>query len=232
MKDNKAAVARLLFKLGAIKFSTNPDEFKLKLHETQPDAPKSPIYLMLRTDEHPTNPGPLTRETMSYIGHLMLDQISEESIAFDCYVGIPEAGEPFADAIGWIVSWWKDPPKRLKLQKENLGDGKRRISSKVTGDFKRGYRVLLIDDLITQADSKLEAIAALETNGLVVVHVLVLVDRMQGGKEQLEAKGYKLVAVFTLGEMLELYVLEKLVPSIKADETLKYLEDNRVVLQP
>ena len=65
-----------------------------------------------------------------------------------------------------------------------------------------------------------------------VVHVLVLVDRMQGGKEQLEAKGYKLVAVFTLGEMLELYVLEKLVPSIKADETLKYLEDNRVVLQP
>lgn len=223
MERQKAEVARQLFELGAIKFGT----FRLKLHETQPEAPQSPIYLTLRTANHPTNPGPLTDEVVEMIVGLMINQIAEERIGYDCFVGIPEAGEPFADVLERIIGYNVNPPQRLRLEKEQLESGKRRIGMAVTGNFKPGDRVLVIDDLITQADSKLEAIKALEAQGLVIVYVLVLVDRMQGGKEQLEEQGHKLVAIFTLDELLSFYVYEDYIPVGRADEVLKYVADNR-----
>ena len=66
LTGDHAKLAQLLFKVGAIKFGA----FKLKLHEKDPDAPLSPIYLNLRTDRHPENPGPLTDEMMNLIGSL------------------------------------------------------------------------------------------------------------------------------------------------------------------
>lgn len=224
MEALKAKVARQLFELGAIKFG----EFELKLHETQPDAPKSPIYIDLRTASHPSKPGPLTDEVVERIVGLMIDLLAAEGIRYDCFVGVPEAGEPFVEVLERIVGFNIDHPERLYLKKDQLEDGKRRIGSTVTGKFKAGDRVLVIDDLITQADSKIEAIKALETQGLVVVYVLVLVDRMQGGKEQLEEQGYKLIAVFPLGEMLAFYVDKGYIPLGKSNEVLEYVADNRL----
>jgi uridine monophosphate synthetase len=223
MQGNKAQLGNLLFRLDVIKFG----EFRMKLHEDHPDAPLSPIYLDLRTAEHPTKPGPLTAGTMEAIGQLMEDEV-RGVVDFDHYVGIPAAGEPFADELEKALVNVPTRPTRLRLRKEQLENGKRRITEDVEGDFAPGETVLVIDDLITQADSKLEAIAALEAKGLVVRHVLVLVDRMQGGREQLEERGYKLLAVFTLEGLLCLYVDEWLIDSDKADEVRKYLRANRI----
>lgn len=222
----KAQLGNLLFRLGAIKFASKPGEFKLKLHETQPDAPLSPIYLNLRTAEHPTNPGPLTTEAMLMIGRLMADLVHE--VEFDHFAGIPEAGEPFADELEQVFAGMENSPTRLRLRKEQLEGGNRRVGAEVDGDFLPFETVLLIDDLITQAGSKLEAIEALEGQGLLVEHVLVLVDRMQGGKEHLEGQGYGLAAVFTLEELLGLYVDEWFIDSDKADEVRNYVRANRL----
>jgi uridine monophosphate synthetase len=227
MDLERRQLAALLFSLGAIKFASKPGEFRLKLHETQPDAPLSPIYLMLRTDAHPTNPGPLTPEAMRMIAGLMLFKMT--TLSFDHYVAIPEAGEPFADGLERLFASSPLAPTRLRLFKEQLEGGKRRISDRVEGQFQPGDKVLLIDDLITQADSKLEAIAALEAQGLVVEFVLVLVDRGQGGKEQLKQRGYELISVFALEELLTYYADEWLITGEQASKVRDYVAANRAV---
>ena len=74
-------LARSLFVIGAIKFGA----FKLKLHEKDPDAPLSPIYIDLRLlRSHPP----------------VLDLVVEilkkmsQGLRFDCYADVPIAATP------------------------------------------------------------------------------------------------------------------------------------------
>src|SRR5262249_37672449 len=68
---------------------------------------------------------------------------------------------------------------------------------RLEGAFQPGERVVVIDDIITDGASKLEAIEPLEAAGLVVEDLVVLIDREQGGRERLAAKGYRLHAVLS-----------------------------------
>ncbi len=216
LTGKQAQLADLLFQLEAIKFGA----FKLKLHEKHPDAPLSPIYLNLRTDQHPKSPGPLTEEAMNLIGDLFAEV---PGIVADCFADIPEAGAPFGD------QWQRidQTMNRLTLHKEELADGKRRITDQVDGVYFQGQVCLVIDELITHADSKLEAIRALEEVGLVVRVVLVLVDRCQGGRLQLANAGYELKSVFTLDQLLDHFVDRGFIDSAKAHEVQQYLAANQ-----
>ncbi len=73
----------------------------------------------------------------------------------------------------------------------------------IEGEFQPGERAIVLDDLITTGGSKLAAIEPLEAAGLRVQDVVVLIDREQGGPEELAAAGYRLHAVLRLGEMLD-----------------------------
>lgn len=218
----KGRVADQLFELGAVKFGG----FRLKLHETQPDAPLSPIYLNLRTADHPKNPGPLNEEVMRDISELF-GQVGPLYVA--CFADIPDAGAPFGDAFVRMQAIHLDVSERsmrLTLYKKFRDDGTRYITDEVDGDYEEGWTCLVIDDLITQAGSKLEAISTLEAAGLDVDEVLVLVDRQQGGREQLEHAGYRLRAVFTLDELLEHYVSSGVLDPAKAEEVTAYIRAN------
>ena len=69
----------------------------------------------------------------------------------------------------------------------------------------QGKRAVLIDDLVTRADSKLEAAAILVEKGIKVQDIVVLVDREQGGEKQLAEAGYKLHAALKMSQMLPFY---------------------------
>ena len=77
------------------------------------------------------------------------------------------------------------------------------LAGTIDGAFTPGETVLVLDDVVTHADSKLEAIRVLEGNGLVVRDVAVLVDREQGGPAQLAAAGYTLHAALRLSQLLD-----------------------------
>lgn len=221
MEGRRGKVADMLFELGAVKFG----EFRLKLHETHPEAPPSPIYFELRTADHPKKPGPLSWDAMALIGTLLVDHVRQ--LQFECFTGLPAAGEPFADEFARQTCDWDPTLERLTLTKQEFPDGRRQIQKQVLGRHQPGQRVLVLDDLVTQADTKLEGIAALEGAGLEVALILVLVDRMQGGRKQLQLAGYELESIFSITDLLDHYVARGFISPDKAAEVIQYVFSNQ-----
>jgi uridine monophosphate synthetase len=176
-----------LFRIGAIKFGN----FRLKLHETHPDAPLSPIYIDLRILRRFPE---VKKVAIAVYEELM------RPLQFDLVADIPTAATPLAASLSERLNVGMITP-RMDAKAHGTG-------AKIDGLQKEdvGKRVMLIDDLVTQADSKLEAIQVLEHQGMIVRDIIVLIDRQQGGTEQLASKGYTLHAACTLSQMLSFYL--------------------------
>lgn len=147
---------------------------------------KSPFYIDLRkVQSHP--------ETF----HAVTDAYSEMLADIEPGVllaGVPEAATPLAAAVGYKT-------KRVLVQPRKVVKDHGTKSS-IEGDFNPGDRVILLDDLITKGDSKLEAIKQVEDAGLVVEKFVVLVDREQGGPDVVREAGYDIEAAFTITALL------------------------------
>lgn len=183
MTDKQRAFADALLAVGAVKFGA----FRLKLHETQPDAPLSPIYVDLRTLQS-------FPDAQDAAALALAELIEREGLRFTRYAGIPMAATPLTAVLSHITR----VPMITPREEKSHGAG-----GTINGVFTPGETVLAIDDVVSHANSKLEAIRVLEGNGLVVRDVAVLVDREQGGPEQLAAAGYRLRAAVRIGQLLD-----------------------------
>jgi orotate phosphoribosyltransferase len=65
-----------------------------------------------------------------------------------------------------------------------------------------GSRVVVIEDVVTTGGSALKAIERCRAEGLVPVGCVALVDRLEGGREAIEAQGVPLDALFTRKDFL------------------------------
>jgi uridine monophosphate synthetase len=167
---------------------------------------RSPIYIDLRLLV--SHPDVLRDVAQAYA--LLL-----RPLAFDRLAAIPYAALP----IGMAVSLELGCPL-IYPRKEVKAHGTGRT---VEGEFQKGERVVVLDDVITTGASKLEAIAPLEDLGLQVKDVVVLIDREQGGRECLEERGYRLHAVFGLGEMLDALTQHGRISTAQRDEVKAFL---------
>jgi uridine monophosphate synthetase len=214
-EDAKTKLAIKLLKAGAVEFG----EFQLKMHEKYPDAPLSPIYLNLRVPPK----GNLTNEIVDEIGQLLWDVVLEKKRIFQVVAGLPKAGDPIAKAFVKASAGILASDRLIFLKKEETMAG-RRILPATNGSFYHGETVIIIDDLITGADTKIEAVEALRLNGLITKDCLVLVDRQQGGKEELAKHGIQLHSVFTMSELLDIYIERGLINEETKKEVSEYQE--------
>ncbi len=194
-----------LFNIGAIKFGA----FRLKLHDKNQNAPLSPIYIDLRIIRS-------FPSIMDLVIKIYLELIRD--LNYDLIADIPTAATPIAAILSHELKIGMVSPR---MEKKQHG-----IKKKVEGVFKKDNVVLLVDDLVTHADSKLEAIRTLEEEGLIIRDVVVLVDREQGGPQHLEKVGYKCHTAFIISDLLEIYLMENKINQNEYDSVLEYLNVN------
>jgi uridine monophosphate synthetase len=201
-------VAIDLWECGAILDRTKSPEgkgFRLALHEKTPDAPLSPVYVNLRLLQ--SFPEVMANVVNVYRG-------LARDLQFDVLAGIPEAATPIAA----VWSHLAKVPMITPRQPKSHG-----LGAKIDGVYKSGQVALAIDDLITGAHSKLDAIAVLKGKSLFVNDVVVLIDREQGGQQELLAAGINLHAAFTLKELLAFYRERELMLEAMFEEIMAYL---------
>ncbi len=74
-------------------------------------------------------------------------------------------------------------------------------ASLIEGNYVPGQTCLIVDDLITGGGSILETAASLSDAGLIVRDAITLIDRQEGGREALKARGINLVSILTLDQI-------------------------------
>ena len=176
-------------------------QFKLK------SGSLSPIYLDLR--RLVTHPAILRRVAQAYAAKLT-------DLKFDRLAGIPYAALPIATAIALELDRPLIYPRR---EAKDYG-----TQAAIEGDYQAGETIVVIDDLATTGGSKIEAIQKLETAGLQVRDIVVLIDRGQGAGPMLAEAGYQLHSVVNLPDLLPEWLRSGAITQAQFEEVQTFLQ--------
>jgi orotate phosphoribosyltransferase len=96
----------------------------------------------------------------------------------------------------------------------------------VGAEVVRGDSILFFDDVVSEGLSKLEGIKPLEELGAKVKHVMVVVDREQGGRENLEKLGYKVHALTKISDLVNSLQQSEHISKEHANAVLTYVKEH------
>ncbi len=131
------------------------------------------------------------------VGKLMYRLIAEFSPT--AVGGLTLGADPIAYAVSFVSYMDSSPIKPFVVRKEPKGHGTGR---QIEGILTEGERVAVVEDVVTTAGSSLRAVRACRSAGLEVVGVFAVVDREEGGRENVEKEGLALYSLFRLSELL------------------------------
>ncbi|EGD82683.1 orotidine 5'-monophosphate decarboxylase [Salpingoeca rosetta] len=198
----KALVLRL-FDIGAVKFGT----FTLK------SGIESPVYVDLRVlVSHP--------DVLDQVANALLSAVS--SVEYDTLCGVPYTALPFAT----LMSSKTGKPMLMRRKEVKAYGTKKMIEGVITP----GQRCLIVEDLVTSGLSVFETVEPLEREQLIVNDVVVLLDRGQGGRKNIETRGKNLRSVLTLAQVLDVLVAAGKVDTVTADRVTAFIRDNQVTV--
>jgi orotate phosphoribosyltransferase len=175
---------------------------------------KSPYYIDLRqTISSPITmdwiANSLTRIVVNEIGITRIDKI----------LGVPTAGVPFATVVsqklGIPLIYYRQARKEHGVRK------------KVEGILDRNDRILIVDDLITTGESVIEAAEVVRDQGGVVNEMVVLLDREQGGEENLRKSRIEPHLLFKISDAMNWLHSVSLISDDIYRTLTSYLEDEK-----
>lgn len=139
------------------------------------------------------------------IGNLFYDliaQMREQGTEIKAVGGMTMGADPLVSATT-VISWEKGAPlEGLLVRKEAKGHGTNQFVEGLA-NLKQGAPVVVLEDVVTTGGSLLKACQRIELSGLKIVAVCTILDREEGGREQLQEHGYALQSLFTRKELLE-----------------------------
>lgn len=144
-------------------------------------------------------PTTLDPEGMNLIGTIVFDMVKGYDIT--AAGGLTLGADPIANALA-VISYQKGKPiKSFIVRKDVKAHG---TKSAVEGNVAAGEKVIIIDDVITTGGSTITAIEQARIAGLVVERVITLVDREEGGRENILKHVDHVESVFTRSEIMAL----------------------------
>ena len=199
--EKKRAAALALHEYGLLKFG----EFKLK------SGIIAPFYIDLRIVQS----FPEAFHTITELYAELIKDVPEGTLL----AGIPEAGIPLATAVGYETNRPLIQP-RAKVKDHGIGN-------LIEGNWQAGDNVAIIDDLVAKGDSKIEALDRFKQCNLIVEGFYLLLDREMGGKEVVEAAGYKIKAAMTITEALTILLEEKKIEQSQYDDMISFTRSHQ-----
>jgi orotate phosphoribosyltransferase len=138
----------------------------------------------------------LTAEGHVLVGRLLFDRARRIAPPVRGVGGLTLGADPIASAIALTSFLEGSPLDAFIVRKEPKGHGTGQwIEGRKT--LPDGTRVAVIEDVVTTGGSALKAIERCRAEKLEPVACLALVDRLEGGREAIEAAGVPLDALFT-----------------------------------
>jgi orotate phosphoribosyltransferase len=140
----------------------------------------------------------MSPEGLSVIGPLALSILRESGWEIDAVGGLTLGADPISYAISYASASSDRPLRAFTVRKEVKSHG---TAKTIEGPFKEGDRVAVIEDVITTGGSALRAIEAVRAANGIVVGVLALVDRQEGGRQAIEAAGVPVISLVSASQI-------------------------------
>jgi orotate phosphoribosyltransferase len=134
----------------------------------------------------------MSPDGLALIGPMALTAIREARWNVDAVGGLTLGADPISYAIAYASATSDHPLRAFTVRKEAKAHGTGRL---IEGPYREGDRVVVIEDVITTGGSALRAVEAIRAANGIVVGILALVDREEGGYEALQSAGLPVVTL-------------------------------------
>ncbi len=143
----------------------------------------------------------LTAEGHFLIGRLLLDAIRKYAPEARAAGGMTLGADPLASSVSLTSYLAGQPLTAFIVRKEAKGHG---MGNWVEGRalLVKGDKVAILDDVVTSGSSTLQALDRVKEEGLDPVACFALVDRREGGREAIEARGVSFHALYERADFM------------------------------
>jgi orotate phosphoribosyltransferase len=145
-------------------------------------------------------PTTLDPEGMNLIGELVFDMLADSAVT--AAGGLTLGADPIANALS-VISFQKGRPIKSFIVRKDVKD--HGLKDVIAGNVQPGEKVAILDDVITTGGSTIAAIERAREAGLVIDRVIALIDREEGGRENILAHVRRVDAVLTRTEIMARY---------------------------
>ncbi len=139
----------------------------------------------------------LSARGMYLIGHLMFNEIKDSPVS--AVGGLTFGADPIAVATAFASEINAKPVNAFSIRKTRKDHG---IIRWVEGNVQSGQPVAIIDDVATTGGSTIKAIERAQSEGLKVVKSVILVDRQEGGLDNIRKHVSDVTAIVTRDDLL------------------------------
>ncbi|XP_075985102.1 uridine 5'-monophosphate synthase-like isoform X2 [Anticarsia gemmatalis] len=159
-----------------------------------------------------------------------LQKLARE-INHDLLCGVPYAALPLAA----VMSVNTNTPMIMKRKETKLYATKKMLE----GVYEKNQNCLVVEDVVTSGGSLLETVDTLRSEGLIVSHAVVVLDRDQGGAAVLKENGIVLKPLYTMTGLLKMLndagkindeTVEIILEHIKESQFCSGMKDNLEVM--
>ena len=163
---------------------------------------QEPIYKLVsgRMSQFYVNCKPVTlcARGIFLVGHLIFEAIKDDDVT--AVGGLTFGADPLAVAAAFASELKGKPINAFSIRKTRKDHG---IVRWIEGDIQPGQRAVVIDDVATTGGSTIKAIERARSEGLDVIKAVVLVDRQEGGLENIEQHVSNVCGIVTRDELVE-----------------------------
>ena len=145
-------------------------------------------------------PVTLSARGMFLAGHLLFEEIKDDDVAG--VGGLTFGADPLSVATAFASELKARPINAFSIRKTRKDHGMVRW---IEGDIQPGERVAIIDDVATTGGSTIKAIDRARSEGLDVIKAVILVDRQEGGIENIQQHVPNVSRIITRDELMERY---------------------------